>query len=65
MKRNIGSVDKALRIIIGISLVMFGIYTLSLWGVVGIVLLLTGISGWCPLYVPFGICTYHRNKEAG
>lgn len=65
MKRNVGGFDQTLRNIVGITLVVFGAFTLSLWGIVGIVLLLTGISGKCPLYVLFGISTYHGNKKAG
>ena len=55
MPRNEGTVDRALRIIVGLallSLVFVGPRTL--WGLVGLVPLLTGLVGFCPLYALFG-----------
>ncbi len=53
---NVGNIDKLMRIILGvvlISLVFVGPKTL--WGVVGLVPLLTGMFGFCPLYKIFGL----------
>lgn len=58
MPRNEGSIDRALRVILGlvlISLVFVGPQTL--WGWVGVVPLLTGLVGYCPLYSLVGINT--------
>ena len=58
MKPNVGSLDKAVRIVAGlvlVSLVFVGPRTP--WGWIGIVLLLTGFVGVCPLYAPFRIDT--------
>jgi hypothetical protein len=58
MSRNEGTVDRALRIIVGLgllSLVFVGPQTL--WGLVGIVPLVTGIVGTCPIYSLLGIRT--------
>ncbi len=55
MPRNEGTLDRALRIIVGLallSLVFVGPHTL--WGLVGLVPLLTGLVGFCPLYALFG-----------
>lgn len=49
--KNVGGIDKTLRIVVGIgllSLVFVGPKTL--WGLIGLVPLLTGLTGWCPLY---------------
>ena len=57
-KTNEGGLDRALRIIVGlvlISLVFVGPKTL--WGLVGIVPLATGLIGWCPAYTLLGIRT--------
>jgi hypothetical protein len=27
------------------------------WGLIGVLLLGTGVAGWCPAYLPFGIRT--------
>jgi len=58
MTRNIGQLDRALRIILGlalISLVFVGPQTP--WGWVGVVPLLTGLIRWCPPYALLGINT--------
>lgn len=63
MKKNMGSVDKTVRIIIAIVLgILF--YTNVISGTLGIVLLvlagvfvLTSFISFCPLYLPFGIST--------
>jgi len=58
MNRNVGGIDRVLRISVGlalISLVFIGPQTP--WGWVGIVPLATGLLGWCPAYLPFGIKT--------
>lgn len=58
MNANVGGIDRVLRIIVGlvlISLVFIGPQTP--WGWVGIVPLATGLLGWCPAYLPFGIKT--------
>ena len=56
--RNMGSVDRALRAIVGlilISLTVVGPQTL--WGLVGLVPLLTAVAGFCPAYTLLGIKT--------
>ncbi len=58
MKANEGKLDRIFRIIVGIgliSLVFVGPQTL--WGLVGLVPLLTGVIGFCPLYKVFGFDT--------
>lgn len=58
MNRNLGNIDRILRIIGGlilIGLVFFGPKTL--WGLIGIVPLVTAFVGWCPAYRLLGIRT--------
>lgn len=58
MKTNEGKLDRALRIIAGavlLSLAFVGPQTP--WGFVGVIPLLTGLVGFCPLYTLFGINT--------
>lgn len=55
---NEGPVDRVLRVLIGVallSLVFVGPRTW--WGLFGIVPLITGLVGVCPLYSIFGIRT--------
>ena len=56
--RNEGNVDRTLRVIAGIvliSLVFIGPQTV--WGRIGIVPLVTGLVGSCPVYSLLGINT--------
>ena len=58
MPRNEGTLDRALRIILGVillALVFVGPQTP--WGWVGIVPLATGLMGFCPLYKIIGLNT--------
>jgi hypothetical protein len=58
MKQNVGSIDRALRAIVGlvlIALVFVGPQTV--WGWIGVIPLATAIIGWCPPYSLLGINT--------
>lgn len=60
MKQNVGGVDKTLRIVVGLavlSLVFILQGEARWWGLIGLVPLFTGLVGWCPTYLPFGIST--------
>jgi hypothetical protein len=55
---NEGTLDRAIRVVVGLvllSLVFVGPATP--WGLVGLVPLLTGVVGFCPLYRIVGIDT--------
>ena len=58
MRKNVGSIDKTIRIIIGSVIILAGIIFQSWWGVIGFIPLITGLSSSCPVYFPFGISTY-------
>lgn len=57
MKKNIGIVDRIIRIIVGLGLIAYGIINNNWIGAIGAVPLLTALVGFCPLYCPFGINT--------
>lgn len=62
MMKNEGTIDRWIRGIIAIIFFYAGYYsTVGLWSilayVLGIVLLLTAITGYCPLYKALGIST--------
>lgn len=60
MKMNIGSMDKIIRILVGIFFVSMFFWvdsSLKYVGVVGLVLLVTSFVGFCPLYSFLGINT--------
>ena len=56
MKKNVGTIDRSIRIIAGLALLGLAA-TGKMWGLVGIVPLLTGLLGWCPPYQMLGIST--------
>jgi hypothetical protein len=62
MKRNEGTIDRALRIVLGLallSLIFVGPHT---WfGLVGLVPLVTGFVGFCPLYRLVGMRTWQAH----
>jgi hypothetical protein len=58
MKTNEGNVDRALRVVAGLALIgLAATGTVGLWGYIGVVPLLTGAVGLCPLYSVLGINT--------
>lgn len=66
MSTNEGSLDRALRVLLGtvlLSLVFVGPATP--WGFLGFVPLLTGLAGYCPLYRILGVSTCRRPPGAG
>lgn len=68
LKTNVGGLDRALRIIVGLALLAcFFIYPNSGWRyafLLGIVPLATGAFGTCPLYSLFGLSTCPVRKKA-
>ena len=55
MKKNVGSIDRTLRIVLGLVLIgLAASGTVGWWGYLGVVPLLTGLIGWCPPYTLLG-----------
>ncbi len=55
MKKNVGTADRVVRVVVGLVVVAAGWYFQSWWGAIGVVPLFTASIGWCPAYLPFGI----------
>ncbi len=65
MKTNEASVDRILRVALGLALLLLVfVGPQTLWGLVGVVPLATGLAGYCPLYKVLGIdtCRYERHS---
>ncbi len=61
-KQNVGTVDRVIRIGLGIILAAIGMFVLkgtasTIVSIVALIPLATGIAGFCPLYVPFKLST--------
>lgn len=55
---NVGRADRALRILLGVALLALVVVgPRTLWGLVGLVPLATGLVGSCPLYTMLGFRT--------
>jgi len=55
MNANVGGIDQALRVIVGMALILWGVLTINYWGAIGIVLVGTALTRRCPAYMPLGI----------
>jgi hypothetical protein len=66
MKRNVGTVDRALRVVAGLVILAALIYVegpLRWLGLIGLVPLFTAFFSYCPLYAPFGFSTCASQGE--
>ena len=67
MEKNEGNIDRFIRVILGGALILYGILGTSSWStiliIVGLIPLVTGLIGWCPLYRIFGIKTCPTKSE--
>lgn len=55
--KNVGSIDKILRIVIGAALILGALMGYGLWMWIGVIPLTTALMGTCPLYTILGIRT--------
>ncbi len=70
MKKNMGSADKAIRLILA-AIMIFLYFSGIVPGILGIVLvifavifILTSFIGSCPLYLPFGLSTIRKKLNS-
>jgi len=70
MKKNMGSADRIIRVIIAATIAMLYINQI-ITGTIGVILLviagvfvLTSLVKFCPLYLPFGIKTCKTDKSS-
>ncbi len=58
MKINEATWDRAVRVVAGLLLIGLAVSgKIGLWGYIGVVPLITGIAGHCPMYSMLGINT--------
>lgn len=67
-EKNVGKIDRVIRIILGIILLYLFIVNMVaapwsyLVALIGLILIVTGIIGTCPLYSILGMNTLGKNK---
>lgn len=64
MKKNVGKVDKIVRIVLGLVIGGLGIAYQSWWGLIGLLPIATAIMGTCFAYSLIGISTCKKEAEA-
>jgi hypothetical protein len=68
MKKNMGTTDKAIRIMIAIIIaILYFTHVISgtlaiVLGILAVVFILTSFISTCPLYLPFGINTSNKKR---
>lgn len=62
MTKNLGKLDRTLRVILGLALIIYGVLNSSWIGAIGLIPLLTAIIAWCPLYCPLKIKTCSKEN---
>ena len=65
MKANVGGIDRVLRIVVGLIMVMLAaVGSIGPWGYLGLIVLATGVFRFCGAYTLFGINTCPIKKDA-
>jgi len=64
MKKNAGTIDRTLRVLVGLGLISYAVIDGATWGYLGIVPLFTGLIGSCPLYSLLGISTCGKCSDS-
>jgi preprotein translocase subunit SecD len=68
MKKNMGTIDRIIRILLAIVVIILYItgsitgFAAIILGILAIVFIITSMIGFCPLYVPFKISTIGKSK---
>jgi len=63
MRSNTGKTDRLIRVALALVIIFGSIYIGGLWAILGIVILLTAIIGWCPVYALFRLSTSKDQEE--
>ncbi len=67
---NVGGLDRAVRLVVGLTLLAAGLWMRvaaassqgTVIAVIGLLILASGLTRFCILYVPFGISTVRRAR---
>lgn len=62
MIQNVGNPERIARVLVGVAICAVGVYYQSWWGLIGLVPIATGATGYCPPYQVLGINTCSMKK---
>jgi hypothetical protein len=64
MSKNVGGIDKLIRVILAMAIMAVGFYDPEYWWtfIIGVILLITAIASLCPLYSLLGFSTCHNEN---
>lgn len=61
MRYNVGSIERIVRVVVGLGVLSLAfVGPASPWGYLGLVLVVTGLAGWCPMFAMFSTTTCNR-----
>ncbi|MCG6972980.1 MAG: DUF2892 domain-containing protein [Desulfobacterales bacterium] len=63
MLSNMNKADRLIRMTVAFVIAFGSIYISALWAILGILILLTAIIGWCPIYALFHLSTTKEQSE--
>ena len=63
MEKNVGGIDRNIRIVAGIGIIAAGIIYDSWWGALGIIPVTSGLLCWCPPYALLGMSSCKINHK--
>lgn len=66
MKKNVGMIDRVVRILLGVALITFALIgegVTAKFGWVGVIPLLTAFAGFCPVYTLLGVSSCACKKS--
>lgn len=63
MKKNVGYWDSILRTILGAAIVSIGMFYDNYWGLLGLILVFSGVVSYCPIYRLLKIATVQSDLE--
>ncbi len=65
MKRNMGLIDRLIRLGVAVVIAVLGIVFQSWWGLLALIPAATALSGWCPLYSILRLSTRRPATDDG
>lgn len=62
MKYNVGSLDRIIRLVVGLGIAIGGVIFESYWGLIGVVFMATAVFQFCPIYALLGMNTSKKES---